>query len=82
MTFMGRHNLAEIWPQLDDSQKRGITTQLDIIISRLRSLPCPDGTPFGKIGSGRCIDARRGIRTSQNPITSSEQFEDFISSGS
>jgi len=80
-TFMGSHNLKDIWPQLDECQKRGISTQLDSIISRLRSLPRPDNSPFGSTASGRCLDARRGTRISQDPITSFEQFDDFIFSG-
>ena len=80
-TFMGSHNLKDIWPQLDECQKRDVSTQLDSIISQLRSLPRAHNTSFGSIASGRCVDARRGTRISQHPITSCEQFEDFIFSG-
>lgn len=80
-TFMGSHNLKEVWPQLDDVQKRGISTQLDGVMSRLRSLPRPENTPFGDVADGICTDLRRGTRSNDNPITSAREFDDFVFSG-
>lgn len=81
MTFMGSHSLKEVWPQLDNAQKRGISTQLDNLMLRLRSLPRPENSPFGDPADGKCVDARRAIRMNQHPITSASEFEDFIFSG-
>lgn len=81
MTFMGSHSLKEVWPQLDDAQKRGISTQLDSLMPRLGSLSRPENTPFGNPADGKCVDARRAVRTNQHPITSASEFEDFIFSG-
>ena len=80
-TFMGSHNLEEVWPQLDDVQKRSISTQLDSVMSQLRSLPRPANTPFGSVTDDKCVDRRRGTRTSQHPITSAREFDDFMFSG-
>jgi hypothetical protein len=80
-TFEGCHNLEQIWSQLDSVQKRGISTQLAGIISRLRTLSHPDNAPFGKVEGGRCEDVRRGSRTSDRVITNIRQFDDFIFSG-
>jgi hypothetical protein len=80
-TFMGSHNLKEVWPQLDDAQKRGISTQLDSVMSRLRSLPRPENTLLGNVADALCTDLRRGTRSSKQPITSAREFDDFIFSG-
>jgi aminoglycoside phosphotransferase (APT) family kinase protein len=80
-TFEGSHDLEKIWPQLDSNQKRGMSSQLAYLMTRLRSLPHPRHTPFGKVEGGRCEDARRGLRTSDQAITSTEEFEDFVFSG-
>jgi aminoglycoside phosphotransferase (APT) family kinase protein len=80
-TFEGPHDLEKIWPQLDPNQKRDMSTQLADLITRLRSLPHPEHAPFGKVEGGRCEDARRGMRTSDEAVTNTEQFEDFVFSG-
>jgi hypothetical protein len=78
MTFISGLDLEEAWPQLEDNQKRDISSQLDVILSDLRSLPFPENQPLGGVQGEGCKDARRNIRVSSTPIMTPEDFEDFI----
>ncbi|KAL2174170.1 kinase-like domain-containing protein [Thermothelomyces heterothallicus CBS 202.75] len=81
-SFVSGLDLEKVWPQLDDVQKRSISTQLDRLLIDLRSLPFPPNTPLGGVGGQGCKDGRRGIRISPKPILDVSQFEDFIFTGS
>lgn len=81
-TFIPGLDLEKAWPRLDDAEKQSISSQLDTLLSELRLLPFPAGTPLGSVQSQGCKDGRRGIRISPEPITSTKEFEDFIFSGS
>ncbi|KAH9222631.1 hypothetical protein DL95DRAFT_505685 [Leptodontidium sp. 2 PMI_412] len=70
---MGKHGL-----NLEDHQKRDISSQLDVILSDLRSLPFPKNQSLGGVQGEGCKDARRNIRASSTPIMSPKEFEDFI----
>ncbi|KAH6719269.1 hypothetical protein BKA61DRAFT_629988 [Leptodontidium sp. MPI-SDFR-AT-0119] len=78
MTFISGLDLEEAWPQLEDHQKRDISSQLDVILSDLRSLPFPKNQSLGGVQGEGCKDARRNIRASSTPIMSPKEFEDFI----
>lgn len=81
-TYIPGLDLEKAWPQLDDTQKQNISTQLDKIFISLRSLPFPKDTPLGDIQGEGCMDSRRWTRTSTTPIMTIDQFEDFIFAGS
>ncbi|KAI5865516.1 kinase-like domain-containing protein [Durotheca rogersii] len=81
-TFIPGQNLEQAWPQLDNAQKRSISSQLDTLFSDLRRLPFPANTPLGGVQGDGCKDGRRGQRTSSQPIMDIKQFEDFIFAGS
>lgn len=88
MEFIPGISLEKAWPELNDSQKAELITQLDTSLSALRSLPHPPDTPLGPPdtplasfeGYG-CSDLRRFLRISDQSIMTSEQFDDFIFSG-
>lgn len=75
-SFIPGDDLDKIWPQLDDSQKQDISSQLNSIFSRLRALPRPD-KPLGGLQGERCKDARRDIRICSDPIMTPEEFDKF-----
>ncbi|KAH7248369.1 kinase-like domain-containing protein [Fusarium solani] len=81
-TFIPGRDLEKVWPQLNDSEKRVISDQLEFLFLQLRSLSCPVNTPLGGIGGEGCKDLRRGIRTNADPIMNENEFQDFIFSGS
>lgn len=81
-TFIPGLDLEKAWPQLEDTQKTGVSTQLDALLCNLRSLPFPHGTPLGGVQGEGCKDMRRGVRTNTEPIMNVTQFEDFIFAGS
>ena len=81
-SFISGIDLEKVWPQLDDVQKRSISTQVDKLLIDLRSLPFPPNTPLGGVGGQSCKDGRRGVRISSKPILDVNQFEDFIFTGS
>ncbi|KAH7120129.1 kinase-like domain-containing protein [Dactylonectria estremocensis] len=82
MTFVPGIDLEKAWPQLDETQKAAISSQLDALFSELRSLPLSDGAPLGDIQGKGCKDIRRDIRINSNPIWDEETFRDFIFTGS
>ena len=80
--FVPGLDLKKAWPQLDDVQKRSISTQIDKLLIELRSLPFPPNTPLGGVDERRCKDTRRAVRSSTKPILDVSEFEDFIFAGS
>ncbi|KAF4772736.1 hypothetical protein HER10_EVM0008955 [Colletotrichum scovillei] len=81
-SFIPGVSLEKVWPQLGDVEKRAVKSQLERLLSTLRSLPRPEGLPLGDILEGGCRDARRGVRLSSKTIMDAAQFEDFIFAGS
>lgn len=81
-SFVSGLDLEKAWPQLDNAQKRSISTQLDKLLVELRSLPYPPDAPLGRVDGQGCQDRRRGARISPKPILDVSQFEDFIFTGS
>ncbi|EFE43787.1 hypothetical protein TRV_01465 [Trichophyton verrucosum HKI 0517] len=78
MTYTSTTTLADIWAGLDISQKRSIQDQLNQILTDLKSLSHPTGTPSGGVcGEGR-KDIRRHLRRSTNPILTIEDFKSFL----
>lgn len=82
MTFIPGQDLEKVWPQLDNHQKQSITNQLGPLFHQLRSIPYQSSTALGGVGGDGCKDQRRYLRTSTKPITTDEEFQDFILSGS
>ncbi len=78
MTYVAETTLEEVWTRLDAVQKASIQNQLDNILTDLRSLPHPDGTPFGGVEGEGCKDLRRHLRRSTKPIMNISDFEDFL----
>ncbi len=76
--------LESVWPQLSKMHKLSVQQQLNDIFRALRaSVPGPsvDGEDRPRIGSfvsGTCKDMRRILRTSEGPIRSEEDFNDFL----
>ncbi|KAB5542846.1 kinase-like domain-containing protein [Coniochaeta sp. 2T2.1] len=81
-TFITGLDLERAWPRLDENQKSSISSQLDTLFSKLRSLPFPENMPLGGVSGDGCKDRRRAMRVSSEPILDAGQFEDFIFSGS
>uniref|UniRef100_A0A8H7K4H1 Aminoglycoside phosphotransferase domain-containing protein n=1 Tax=Bionectria ochroleuca TaxID=29856 RepID=A0A8H7K4H1_BIOOC len=82
MSLIPGVNLEGIWSKLDSREKENIRSQLDSLLSSLRSLPCPADRPLGGVQGEGCKDIRRGLRTSSEPILTEEQFREFIFTGS
>ncbi|KAF9877453.1 hypothetical protein CkaCkLH20_05153 [Colletotrichum karsti] len=74
--------LEKMWPQLDKAGKHNISSQLDTLLSTLRSLPHPEDAPLGGVQGGGVKDTRRFVRRSPEQIMDVRQFEDFIFAGS
>lgn len=81
-TFVPGRDLEKVWPQLNHSEKKAISYQLESLFLQLKSLTCPANTPLGGIGGEGCKDLRRGIRMNADPIMDEDGFQDFIFSGS
>jgi hypothetical protein len=77
MSYIPETTLREIWAQLGHSQKISVQNQLNDILTDLRSLTHPDGTPLGGVGGEGCKDVRRHLRRSMVPIMNVGDFEDF-----
>jgi aminoglycoside phosphotransferase len=70
-------DLEKAWPELDAPQKHDLSSQLDTLLTDLRSTSFPKGIPLGGVDGGGCRDLRRIQRTSTEPIMSVEEFESF-----
>lgn len=81
-SFVPGIDLEKAWTELEDSQKRDISVQLDELLRELRLLPYPANMTFGGVDGKGCKDARRSVRANSQPIQDNEQFEDFLFSGS
>ncbi|KAH7324002.1 hypothetical protein BKA65DRAFT_568002 [Rhexocercosporidium sp. MPI-PUGE-AT-0058] len=68
MTFIADLDLEKAWSQLEGHQKWDISSQLDVILSDLRSLPFPKYQSLGGVKGEGCKD----------PIMTPKDFEDFI----
>lgn len=77
MTLVPSTTLGEVWHRLDGRQKNSIREQLDGILNDLRSIPY-DGLQLGGVPGEGCKDLRRHLRRSEKPITTVEEFEDFL----
>lgn len=73
--------LSDVWSSMTISQKSSIKNQLGTIMTDLRSLPYPTGTPLGGVQGEGCKDIRRHLRRSNGPITDLSDFEDFLLNG-
>ncbi|KAL4778720.1 kinase-like domain-containing protein [Aspergillus varians] len=81
MSYQPGDTLTNVWRTLDKTQKASIQEQLDKILTDLRSLPFTPGTALGGIGGEGCKDVRRHLRRSNQPITTIEEFEQFLFKG-
>ncbi|RAL03101.1 uncharacterized protein BO80DRAFT_462848 [Aspergillus ibericus CBS 121593] len=81
MSYQPGDPLTNVWPSLDKTQKASIQEQLNKILTDLRSLPWNPGTPLGGIGGEGCKDVRRHLRRSDRPITTIDEFEQFLFKG-
>lgn len=57
MSFIPGINLEGIWTRLDSGEKDNIRSQLDSLLSSLRSVPCPADRPFGGVQGEGCMVA-------------------------
>lgn len=81
MSYQPGDTLTNVWPTLDKVQKASIQEQLNKILTDLRSLPFTPGTQLGGIGGEGCKDVRRHLRRSDQPITTIDEFEQFLFKG-
>ncbi|KAK4184851.1 hypothetical protein QBC35DRAFT_525303 [Podospora australis] len=87
MTMAAGVTLESIWPELSSLQKLSVQSQLNEILSVLRSNKVPDTTPLAgrvapRIGTfthGTCRDTRRLQRVANGPICNESEFNDFCS---
>lgn len=77
MTYISGTRLDSIWPQLDTTQKSGITRELEGILQNLRQ-HAPPGTPFGGVAGEGCKDTRRHTRTSKRRLSTIPEFINFL----
>lgn len=82
LSYKPSMSLGEMWSALDNDQKFSVRDQLEDILTRLRSLPYIDGSPFGGVAGEGCKDARRHLRRSNKPIKTTTEFEEFLFSSS
>lgn len=75
------YNLENVWPRLSHSQKHGISSQIDKLLSILRTLPSTRIDSLGGVGGDGCKDVRRAVRVCREQIRNVDQFEDFIFAG-
>ena len=78
MSFVPGETLETVWPSLDQDQKHALSAELDLSFSMLRSLQRPEGHPWGGVGGERCVDHRRNVRESAQPVFGPDDFEDFV----
>ncbi|KAL4779459.1 hypothetical protein BJX76DRAFT_351771 [Aspergillus varians] len=81
MSYQPGNTLTNVWPTLDKAQKTSIQEQLNKILTDLRSLRFTPGIPLGGIGGEGYKDIRRRLRRSDEPITTINQFEQFLFKG-
>lgn len=81
MSYQPGDTLTNVWRTLDKAQKASIQEQLDKILTDLRSLPFTPGTALGGIGGEGCKDVRRHLRRSNQPITTIDEFDQFLFKG-
>lgn len=77
MTYIPGTRLDSIWCQLDETQKRGIATELEVILQNMRQ-QAPLGTPLGGVASEGCKDTRRYTRTCERTLSTIPEFIDFL----
>ncbi|OJJ48031.1 hypothetical protein ASPZODRAFT_115452 [Penicilliopsis zonata CBS 506.65] len=80
ITYTASKTLDDVWKGLDHAQKSSISNQLDMILKDLRSIPYDPELPLGGVAGEGCKDIRRHLRTSDKPIKTIIEFEDFLSS--
>ncbi|GAB1312096.1 hypothetical protein MFIFM68171_02306 [Madurella fahalii] len=81
-TYIPGLDLEKAWPKLGDAEKRSISSQLDVLLQKLRSFPLPENSPLGGVSGQGCKDGRRAIRVSSEPILDIKEFQNFIFAGS
>lgn len=77
MTCIPGTTLGKIWQHLSHDQMVAIQHQLERIMTELRLLDCPQGTPLGGVAGEGCKDLHRSIRFSEEPLSTAEEFEHF-----
>ncbi|KAJ9244376.1 hypothetical protein DTO169E5_1981 [Paecilomyces variotii] len=81
MSYKPSVTLGKVWNKLRRDQKASIGDQLNHVFMDLRSIPYEEGLQFGGVAGEGCKDVRRGLRRSERPITSVDDFEHFLFSG-
>ncbi|KAI1358211.1 kinase-like domain-containing protein, partial [Xylaria arbuscula] len=81
MSLIPGQDLERVWPELNDAQKQDISSQIDELLSGLRSLSL-SGAPLSDVEGDGCKDIRRTIRVNSEPTWNLEQFQDFVFAGS
>ncbi|KAL6704471.1 hypothetical protein ACN47E_008215 [Coniothyrium glycines] len=77
MSLVPGITLESVWSGLDDSLKRSVQAQLNDIFVDLRSLTRPEGMPLGGVAGEGCQDLRRYVRHTEDPIWTTEDFDNW-----
>ncbi|OAL62143.1 hypothetical protein A7C99_6718 [Trichophyton rubrum] len=75
MTYTSTTTLADIWAGLDISQKRSIQDQLNQILTDLRSLSHPTGTPLGGQLEIQCVFTHGDLRPDNITVEPSDDYQ-------
>ncbi|CAA7259875.1 unnamed protein product [Cyclocybe aegerita] len=80
--FMSRFHgetLKDRWPMMPTREKYAVRLLLNRMLSDLRKVHLPSGSPMGSLSSKQvCKDCRRDLRISSDPIHTEEEFNDFL----
>lgn len=77
MSLIPGSTLAEVWHNLDGSEKTLLRDEINRIFLDLRQLECPEGKPLGGVGGEGCKDVRRNTKRCNKPLYTGRQFWEF-----
>ena len=77
MSYLPCQTLSAKWPELQTEQKEALSSQLNDILTDLRTLQQPQDKPLGDVKYHKCQDVRMQVRCSDHEIRSSAAFVDF-----
>ena len=77
MSFVAGVTLASVWSSLGDGQKHSVSSQLNSMLLRLRTLEKPVGQ-LGGLDQEGCKDVRRHTRISTEPLQTCDDIWEFV----
>ncbi|KAM0724049.1 hypothetical protein Q7P37_000229 [Cladosporium fusiforme] len=78
MSLIPGVSLESVWQDLEDSEKRSVSFDLDEMLMELRKIPFEHGHALGGVDGQGCKDTRRHSRTATAPIYTREGLWEFM----